>query len=92
MTKVPPTPLATLQRARQIGLEEGLHYVYVGNIPDDKGQDTFCLECGGLLIRRRGYWIAEYKIRKGRCPDCGRSIAGVWTEEPTHMELKKEQK
>ena len=52
MTDVPPTPLATLQRARQIGLEEGLHYVYVGNIPDDRGQDTFCPECGRLLIRR----------------------------------------
>jgi pyruvate formate lyase activating enzyme len=80
MTEIPPTPLATLQQAWQIGLEEGLHYIYVVNIPDDRGQDTFCPECGGLLIRRRGYWIAENKIRKGCCPNCGRSIAGVYTE------------
>lgn len=92
MTKVPPTPLATLQRARQIGLEEGLHYVYVGNIPDDRGQDTFCPECGGLLIRRRGYWISENKIRRGRCPNCSTPIAGVWTEGSTQRELIKEQK
>ena len=78
MTDVPPTPLATLQQARQIGLEEGLHYVYVGNIPDDKSQDTFCPECGNLLIERQGYWIVENKIRNGRCPTCGTSIAGVW--------------
>ena len=80
MVDVPPTPLATLQRARRIGLEEGLHYVYVGNIPDDRDQDTFCPECGSLLIWRQGYWIAENKIREGRCPNCGASIAGVWTE------------
>jgi pyruvate formate lyase activating enzyme len=81
MTDVPPTPLATLQRARQIGLEEGLHYVYVGNIPDDRGQDTFCPECSHLLIRRQGYGIAENQIRVGRCPTCDTPIAGVWTED-----------
>ena len=81
MTDVPPTPLATLQRARQIGLETGLRYVYVGNIPDDRGQDTFCPECGRLLIRRQGYLSAENQIREGRCPTCGTSIAGVWTED-----------
>jgi pyruvate formate lyase activating enzyme len=82
MMDVPPTPLATLQRARQIGLEEGLHHVYVGNIPDDRGQYTFCPECGRLLIQRQGYWIAENEIRDGRCPACGTPIAGVWTEGP----------
>jgi pyruvate formate lyase activating enzyme len=80
MTDVPPTPLATLQRARHIGLEEGLRYIYVGNIPDVRGQDTVCPECGCLLIQRQGNWIAENKIRGGRCPTCGTSIAGVWTE------------
>jgi pyruvate formate lyase activating enzyme len=80
MTNAPPTPLAALQRARQIGLEEGLHYVYVGNIPDDSDQNTYCPECGRLLIQRQGYRIAENKTREGCCPTCGTSIAGVWAE------------
>jgi pyruvate formate lyase activating enzyme len=80
MMDVPPTPRATLHRARQIGLEEGLHYVYVGNIPDVRAQNTYCPECGYLLIHRQGYWIAENKIRYGCCPICGAPIAGVWFE------------
>ena len=76
---VPPTPLATLQQASDIGLEEGLRFVYIGNTQGDIGQDTFCPECGRSLIRRRGYWIAENQIRAGRCPGCGTVIAGVWT-------------
>jgi pyruvate formate lyase activating enzyme len=80
MMDVPPTSLATLQRAREIGLEEGLHHVYVGNIPDDSGQDTFCPECGRLLVRRQGYWIAENNVHAGRCPSCDTSIAGIWAE------------
>jgi pyruvate formate lyase activating enzyme len=80
MMDVPPTPQATLHRARQIGLEEGLHYVYVGNIPDEKVQNTYCPECGNLLIHRQGYWIAVNKIRCGCCPICGAPIAGVWFE------------
>ncbi len=80
MTDVPPTPLATLQRARQIGLEEGLNYVYVGNIPDDNGQNTYCPGCGRSLIRRNGYRIVSNDIRKGRCPTCDTRIAGIFAE------------
>jgi pyruvate formate lyase activating enzyme len=78
MTDIPPTPLATLQFARQIGLEEGLQYVYIGNIPNDNSQDTFCSKCGHPLIQRQGYWIAKNEIQDGRCPHCGSSIAGIW--------------
>ncbi len=80
LANVPPTPLATLQQAQRIGLEEGLRYIYVGNIPNDRSQDTFCPECGRLLIRRQSFRITEYNIRAGHCPSCGASIAGVWTE------------
>jgi pyruvate formate lyase activating enzyme len=80
MMDVPPTPLATLQQARQIGLEEGLHYVYVDNVTSDGCQDVLCPECGRLLIRRHGYWVAANEIREGRCPNCSTSIAGVWAE------------
>lgn len=80
MTDRPPTPIDTLRQAREIGLEEGLHYVYVGNIPNDSGQNTFCPECGRLLIQRHSYRIAENIIREGCCPTCGTSIAGFWEE------------
>jgi len=76
MTDVPPTPMATLRRAREIGLETGLHYVYVGNVPGE--ENTFCHQCGRLLIRRVGYRICENYVQlDGRCPDCGAPAAGV---------------
>jgi len=76
MTGVPPTPVATLRRAQEIGLEVGLRYVYVGNVPGEGS--TFCHNCGRLLIRRSGYWILENHVQPdGRCPDCGTPVAGV---------------
>lgn len=76
MTEIPPTPTATLQRAREIGLEVGLRYVYVGNLPGE--ENTFCHHCGRLLIRRLDYWIVENAIRPdGCCPNCGTPVAGV---------------
>jgi len=76
MTDVPPTPIAKLQRAREIGLEAGLRYVYVGNVPGEA--NTMCHGCGRLLVRRSGYWIPENHVRPdGSCPDCGTPVAGV---------------
>jgi pyruvate formate lyase activating enzyme len=76
MTDVPSTPVATLQQAREIGLEEGLRYIYVGNVPGEA--NTFCHACGRPLIRRSGYWILENHVQPdGRCPDCGMPVAGV---------------
>lgn len=76
MTDVPPTPVSTLQMAREIGLEAGLRYVYVGNVPGEA--NTFCHACGRLLIRRSGYWILENNVQPdGSCPDCGAPVAGV---------------
>ncbi|MEA3365670.1 MAG: AmmeMemoRadiSam system radical SAM enzyme [Candidatus Hydrogenedentes bacterium] len=76
MTDVPPTPLSKLEEARDIGLEAGLRYVYLGNTGN--GEDTFCPECGALLIRRSGYRVFENRIQAGaRCPHCGAEIAGV---------------
>ncbi|HLE28768.1 MAG TPA: AmmeMemoRadiSam system radical SAM enzyme [Anaerolineales bacterium] len=75
MTDRPPTPIATLQQAREVGLAEGLHYVYLGNVADES--NTLCHRCGRLLIRRRGYWIAENDVRDGRCFACGALVAGV---------------
>jgi pyruvate formate lyase activating enzyme len=75
MTDRPPTPVETLRRAQEIGLEEGLHYVYLGNVAGES--NTHCHDCGHLLIRRRGYWIAENRVRDGCCPSCGTPVAGV---------------
>ena len=72
----PPTPESTLQRAFQIGKEEGLHYVYLGNGAGES--NTECHRCGHTLIRREGYWVPENRIDGGRCPNCGATIAGVW--------------
>jgi pyruvate formate lyase activating enzyme len=78
MTDRPPTPIETLVRAREIGLEEGLHYVYLGNLPG--ASDTFCPQCGYLLVHREDFWTVESHIRDGSCPVCGTPIAGVWED------------
>jgi pyruvate formate lyase activating enzyme len=74
----PPTPLETLRRARQIGLDAGLKYVYLGNVPDDEAaENTHCACCGALLIERRGYTIHRNRVVAGCCPDCGTRVDGV---------------
>jgi len=77
--EAPATPVATLRRAREIGLEAGLHHVYTGNVWGDEGEHTYCPVDGTPLIRRVGYRILENRIGSGgRCPVCGTEIAGVW--------------
>jgi len=77
LTDIPPTPLATLKQAQQIGQEEGLQYVYMGNISIEGGNDTFCPSCGRALIRRHGFGVIFNRIEKDRCPACGEPIAGI---------------
>jgi pyruvate formate lyase activating enzyme len=77
MDDLPPTPPATLTRARHIALEEGLHYVYTGNVHDLDGGTTSCPSCQMPLIARDWHRIASYRLTpEGRCPDCGTAIAG----------------
>jgi len=77
MNDIPPTPPSTLERAREIGLEEGLRYVYTGNIPGLKGESTFCYSCGAMLIERIGFTVGKNLIADGRCAGCGALIDGV---------------
>jgi pyruvate formate lyase activating enzyme len=74
----PPTPATTLRRARDIGLEAGLRYVYTGNIPGENGENTYCAACREPLIERFGYTIRRYHLKDGNCPKCGGQVEGVW--------------
>jgi len=78
------TPITTVERLWKIARKLGLNYVYVGNVPGHKGENTYCPECGKLLIKRMGFWITEWNITKdNKCKYCGTKIAIVgkrWRE------------
>ncbi len=78
MTGPPSTPQSTLQRARQRGLDQGLHHVYTGNRPDFGGEDTSCPNCGLLLISRHGFRVTLNRLSGGCCPACNQHLAGIW--------------
>ena len=73
-----PTPVESLERAYNIGKAAGLRYVYVGNMPGSRLENTFCYKCGKMLIERVGYKINANRIKDSSCPDCGTKIAGKW--------------
>lgn len=75
----PPTPEASLKRAQDIGKKSGLTYIYVGNV-SGWSNDTFCPECKKVLIKREGFAILEYNIKKGRCVYCQAPIPGLFTD------------
>jgi pyruvate formate lyase activating enzyme len=79
LKNLPPTPVSTLEKLRDISLEEGLHYVYVGNVPGHTAESTICPRCKNIIIKRTGYKIQEDNINKGKCRFCGNKIPGVWT-------------
>lgn len=80
MTDRPRTPPSTLKKARDIGLNVGLRYVYTGNIPGilEGTENTYCHACGEVLIERLGYTIQGYHLKDGKCPKCEAAIEGVW--------------
>ena len=83
MTEPDNTSVSTLIRATEIGYNAGLHYVYAGNIPGHVGryENTYCPECGELLIERWGFKVLLNRIKDGGCPKCKTKIAGVWSEK-----------
>jgi len=78
----PSTPLATLERAYAIGREAGLHYVYLGNVPGHRYENTYCPACGTLLIERYGLTVRACKVQDGRCFHCGQAIPLVGRQQP----------
>ena len=80
LRNLPPTPLRTLQRAHQIARDAGVHYVYIGNVPMNPANHTYCHKCGKRVIKRLGFLVRENLLRDGKCPNCGTAIPGVWSQ------------
>jgi len=80
LTEIAPTPLATLSRARDIGREEGLNHVYVGNVSGEH-ENTLCPGCRATLLVRSDLRLLENRLKEGACPGCGRRLAGVGFSE-----------
>ena len=78
MRHLPPTPAATLTKAREIATAAGLDYVYIGNLLEADSSTTRCPSCHGILIRRVGHQVLENNLADGCCPSCKRRIYGVW--------------
>jgi pyruvate formate lyase activating enzyme len=78
MTQLPPTDPAALSWARQLGLAEGLRFVYTGNRPGEGNENTYCPACGTELIGRLGLRVRKNRLDGGRCPDCHELLAGLW--------------
>jgi pyruvate formate lyase activating enzyme len=78
LTNLPPTPVERIEKAREIAMEEGVRFVYVGNVPGHPGDNTYCPACGEPVIVRQGFAVLEYHLQGGVCPYCGEAIPGVW--------------
>lgn len=76
---LPSTPVSTLEKARAIALEEGLNYVYIGNVPGHQAESTFCPKCKNLIIEREGYIVKRIEISQGQCIHCKTPIPGIWS-------------
>ncbi len=79
LRNLPPTPIATLKILHQTARSAGLNYVYIGNVPGDEADHTYCPSCSRVIIRRLGYQITEFLIQNGKCTFCGNTIPGVWS-------------
>jgi len=79
LTHLPQTPVKILEDARKIAIDTGLKFVYIGNVPLHKAENTYCPSCNKILIERRGYSITQNNIDNGVCKFCGERIAGVWS-------------
>ncbi|MCU0723575.1 MAG: AmmeMemoRadiSam system radical SAM enzyme, partial [Planctomycetes bacterium] len=75
---LPPTPVQTLTDARKAALDAGLKYVYCSNVAPHEGNNTFCPQCGKVLVQRVGFKILSNEIKDAKCPACGQAIPGVF--------------
>jgi AmmeMemoRadiSam system radical SAM enzyme len=89
MMDTPPTPAETLVKARDIAIEAGLHYVYIGNVLDPPRESTYCPNCGEMLIARRWYDLGAYELDRNHCRFCGHTIAGHFGDKPGHWGTRR---
>ena len=90
MLDKPPTPPATLTRARRIAVKNGLRYAYTGNVHDEEGGSTYCHQCGSKLIGRDWYVMTAWNLTDdGRCKTCGTACAGVFDGPPGRWGAKR---
>ena len=90
MLDIPSTPMDTLIRARQIALDNGVHYAYTGNVHDKEGESTYCHQCGQILIGRDWYILSDWNLdAKGKCKHCGTLCAGVFEDKPGNWGSKR---
>ena len=78
LQNLPPTPVSTLEKAREIGMKQGLRYAYVGNVPGHPGNNTYCPKCGKAVLERSGFFTTAIKMKDGKCEACSAPIPGVW--------------
>lgn len=78
LNQLSPTPVFVLKDFRKIAMQEGIRYVYIGNTPYQEGLNTYCHNCGKLLIERKGYLLGTYNLISGKCKYCNTKIPGVW--------------
>jgi len=79
INNLPPTPVATLETLHGIATQEGLHYVYLGNVPGHAAESTYCPKCATRVIERYGYVVGSMRLKDGRCSQCNEPIPGVWS-------------
>ncbi|HOT41251.1 MAG TPA: AmmeMemoRadiSam system radical SAM enzyme [Syntrophorhabdaceae bacterium] len=78
MRNIAPTPVGTLEKARDTAIKAGIQYVYIGNVPGNPGENTYCPHCKKAVIKRVGYSIMDVHIKNGKCSYCGEKIGGIW--------------
>jgi pyruvate formate lyase activating enzyme len=78
LEQLPPTPVEILEKAYKIARNEGLKYVYTGNVPGNEIADTHCPSCQEIVVERQGFRIVTNSIKNGRCTKCGNKVDGVW--------------
>ena len=79
LTSLPYTPLSILNKAREVALKAGMHYVYIGNVPESTAQNTYCHKCKKMVIERKGFTILASNLKGSSCKFCGERIPGVWS-------------
>jgi pyruvate formate lyase activating enzyme len=78
LKNLPPTPLDVLERAKSISDAEGLHYVYIGNVPGHPAESTYCPKCRRVVVERTGYAVRAAHLKNGKCEFCREPIPGIW--------------